>query len=92
MAPEISGRHTAGDELMTDEATSGLRFRPSACRRFIVAQVGAARPHVLTLAEAEITAEIYRRAGREASDPAVQLYEHSTANLLELAIFEASGR
>lgn len=77
---------------MTDQETGGLRFRVSACGRFIVAQVGVARPHVLSIREAEEVAELYRTAGREANEPAIRLYEEATANLLELALAEAHRR
>lgn len=77
---------------MTDETTGALRFRPSACGRFIVAWVGSARPHVLTIEEAEATAQAYAGAAERfgaAGQLGAARYELSTANLIRMAIAEA---
>jgi hypothetical protein len=73
---------------MTDTATN---IRPSACGRFVVVSIGAARPHVLPLADAETLAEVYRSSAKNLSDAAARL-ELATAAQLELAVGEAKGR
>lgn len=77
---------------MTDRT---LQFRPSACGRFVVALIGAARPHVLPLDEAEAMVGVYVKEGRAAlarGEQARAGFEHATAHALQLAVGEAKGR
>jgi hypothetical protein len=72
-----------------------VQFRPSACGRYVVALIGAARPHVLPLDEAEAMAPLYRDAAARfsaAGQGNAARYELASATLLEAAVLEAKGR
>lgn len=65
-------------------------IRASSCGRFIVVQIGAARPHVLSLEDAESTAEQYLAAADALTGPA-SAWQRSTARAIVGAIAEARG-
>lgn len=72
--------------------SEATRFRPSACRAYIVAQIGDAAPHVMTLYQARAVAEAYQEAAQRATDPVVVAYETASANAILMAVREASGK
>lgn len=73
---------------------STVHFRPSACGKFVVVVIGAARPHVIPLAEANALVGEYSRnadLAQAEGKVATARLELAHANALAIAIREAMG-